>query len=315
MRVNYLKQPAVRESVTLSEVMSCNQNLPGQIEQIEKQSKRGILSTDNVGNANSFNLGGTHDSDRLNYLYGLLEALTELHRTHHSMESLLQTASRMVVNVLDLEHCSIGWLDENDMIIRIWTSYTREGAKINIARVLRAFSELVNSERPKSSNFAGQPCQFELDGDLLQGIEIISPLRVDKQIVGYVCGLKNEYADTDLLNAERSLFATLSQQISAAIEAHRMREKLDCPSIALALNPKEMESIVGLSPVEQPMLQPINNPEKLVKKIARRFFADLRRAGFETKQIMGVTNEILDSLLVVLNNAKSGQENCSSSSI
>lgn len=308
MGIDNLEPLAIGENASFSEVASYSPTLPNQLRQKVEPLTYGTLSAGKRGNAKTGREAGSNGSERLSDLHGSLQALTELHGTHRSMESLLRTASRLVVNILDLEHCSIGWLEENALGIRVWASHTREGANINTDRVCRAFSGLVNRQRPQCSNSATPPSRLGPDPGVWRGGEIMSPLRVDKQIVGYVCGLKNESSNARILDAERSLFATLSQHISAAIEAQRTREMLDCPYIALALSPKERESFAGLTPVERPFLDPINNPERLVRKIARRFFMDLRRAGFETKQIMCVSTEILDSLLVVLNKTKSRRQ-------
>jgi hypothetical protein len=246
------------------------------------------------------------DSQGMNYIDGSLRALSELYRCHPSMESLLQTASRLVVDILALEHCSIGWLRDNESGIEVWTDHTREGAEIDPSRVHQAFSGLVNRQPPRGNRCSGTrlPC-LESACALWQEREIVSPLRVDKQIVGYICGLKNEGADARISDTEKSIFIALSRHISAAIEAQRTREMLDSPYVALALTPLEREYVLGLSSLERPFREPAHNPEQLVRKIAQRFCADLHRAGFEIKQLLCVATEILDSLLVVQQKSKS----------
>ena len=46
------------------------------------------------------------------------------------------------------------------------------------------------------------------------------------------------------------------------------------------------------------MLDSIGNPEELASKIGRRFVGDLRKVGFETKQILSIVTEILGSMLI-----------------
>lgn len=248
---------------------------------------------------------GKNACDRLSYLYDSLQALSELYRTHRSLESLLSSATRLVVNTLDVEHCSIGWLDVEKMKIQVLASFTREGADINKERVVHAFSDLVNSKPFERKESIDSAFQLISDLELSRESEFISPLRVDRQIVGYVCGLKSENANVRDLDTERSVFFALSQQINAAIEAQRTREMLDFPTMALAVRSNERESGSGLSSAGRSFFEPINNQKKLVKKIAHGFFADLRKAGFETKQILDVATEILDSLLTVLQSPES----------
>jgi hypothetical protein len=222
------------------------------------------------------------------------------------MQALLQTASRLVVDIMGLEHCSIGWLNDNEFGIEIWTSHTRDGAEVNHSRVHKAFSGMINRKRAKPVEKPVDP-RHRLDASqaVMGKREIVSPLRVDKQIVGYVCGLKSEFSEETILATEKSLFSALSEHISAAIEAQRTREMLDSPYVALALTPVERECLAGLTPTDRPFLSPVNDPERLVRKIARRFFADLYRAGFEIKHILYLATEILDSLLVAQHEAKS----------
>lgn len=259
------------------------------------------------GNAKGLRKADTKATERLSYLFVACQALTDLHCTHRNMESLLQTASRLVVDILDLDHCSIGWLDKTDMAVKVWTGHTPKGRNANTSRVLEVFGDLVNRQRPKPEIATDTSCQWEPDWDNSWPKELIAPLRIDNQIVGYVCGLKNECVTQLISDSERAVFFTLSQQISAAIEGQRTREMLDSPYIAQALGPTERESFAGLSSVERPFRDPIKNPERLVRKIARQFFVDLRKAGFETDQILRIASEILDNLLAVLKKTKSSQ--------
>jgi L-methionine (R)-S-oxide reductase len=240
-------------------------------------------------------------------LHSWLEALTKLYCAHSSMESVLQTASRVVVNVLNLEHCSIAWLDENDWTIRIRISHTREGADVAPAQAVRAISNLVKRERPKQSGSARSVYNLGTERDLDHALELTAPLRMHKQIVGYLYGLRGQFSSPQFFETEKSLFVSLSQHISTAIEAQLTREMLDCPYVALVMNAQNEESIASLTPVKQRILTSVKDPEQLARKIARRFFRDLRRAGFETKQVLFVATEIIDSLNEVLRKAKSGR--------
>lgn len=269
---------------------------------------RESLSFSGPGKAEGFSQANANDDEGLSIIYASFQVLAELHRTHSNMDSLLQTASRIVVEILGIEHCSIGLLDKADMVIRVRTSHTREGKHANVQRILRVFADLVDSQRLKYSYVVGAQSRLGANPDLLLLKELISPLRIEKQIVGYVCGLKDEGFNAEILDSERAVFFSLSQQISYAIEAQQTREMLNCPHIALALSANERASLVGLGAMERPSLEPIANPEKLVRKVARRFFADLRKAGFETDQILRIATEILDNLLHVLQKTKARRQ-------
>jgi L-methionine (R)-S-oxide reductase len=51
-------------------------------------------------------------------------------------------------------------------------------------------------------------------------------------------------------------------------------------------------------------LAAVTNPEKVARIIARSFYKDLRKAGFETKQILVVATELIDSLNQALRRTK-----------
>ncbi len=241
-------------------------------------------------------------------LQNSLAALTQLYHTHPSMESVLKTASGLVVDILGLEYCSICWIDEEDLSIKVRTSHTRKGATVNPDQAVKAITDFVKRVRPNKSSHSqftcGKDCNLESGGAL----ELTSPLRVDKQIVGYLYALRNKTANKQFYDNVESLFITLSQNISAAIEVQQTREMLLCPYVELCLGAKKKESFSSLSPVNMHFLDSVKNPEKLVQKIARQFFRDLRRAGFDTKHILSVATEIIDNLNDVLRKVKVGRK-------
>ena len=243
-------------------------------------------------------LGSREGLQRFDHLQTTLNELSYLYRAHVSMDSLLPTSARVVVEVLGLDHCSIAWLNTDDGNIKIRASHTREGVEVKQDQVLKVLSGLINRQPPNSKGYPHN----QLNGKsrvIETGIacEVISPLRINKQIVGYICGLKNDSSGKPILEKERSIFTTMSKHISLAIEVQHTREMLDSPYISLSLTPIERESLAEMMSQEHSLSAHMSEPRKLVNKIARRFFVDLRRAGFEIKQILWVATEILDSML------------------
>jgi hypothetical protein len=288
------------EQTGLRELGPCRPLPANHVETTAKTPDQGFTNLCHLNRPWHIRLADDEDSQGLSYINGSLRALSTLYHSHPNMETLLQTGSRLVVDILDLEHCSIGWLCDNACGIEVWTGHTREGAEVDPRRLLQAFAGLVNRLPPRCNHRSGDPVPCaESACELWRQREIVSPLRIDNQIVGYICGLKSAGAEAWLSDTEKSIFIALSRHISAAIEAQRTREMLDSPYIALALTPREREGLAGLSALERPFLEPINDPERLVRKIARRFCADLHRSGFEIKHILCVATELLDSLLVV----------------
>ena len=110
----------------------------------------------------------------------------------------------------------------------------------------------------------------------------------------------DEFVKPGILVTERSLFRTLSQHISTAIEAQRKHHMLDDRQHALGLSRQESEFAATLTARQS--LHSVESRE-LARKIARRFFGDLRAAGFETKHIILVATEILDSVKEALRKA------------
>lgn len=296
----------VEEQAKLREADSCNALPASNAEDPSSTFDYGLMNTchENRSQFVQLSVDGT-DSQALTFVDGFLQVLSELYCSQPSMESLLQTASRLTVDMLDFEHCSIGWLSDSDFGIKVWTSYTREKAKVDHSRVHRVFSGLVKRQPPKRNHRSENhlDCR-ESSFDLILERELVSPLRVDNQIVGYICGLKNECTDACVSDIEKSIFFAFSRHISTVIEAQRTREILNNPYVALALTPKERELVAGLTSLEQPFTESGFNPELLVRKIARRFCTDLQKAGFEVKQMLCVATEILDSLLVIQRGSK-----------
>lgn len=242
-------------------------------------------------------------------VHSSLEALEELYRAHPSMESVLQTASRLVGEMLNLEHCSVGWFDGQDLSFRIRTSHTKEGANIDPNQAVLAFSDWVRKVRSGKTQHAQSLHSLMPKCDSEQALRLTAPLRVDKQIIGYLYGLRVRSKRAGLLDTERSLFATLTFHINAAIGAHRAREMVRSPYTALLAGALEKQWVDGISLEDLPCVGSGGDPEKFERNVARRFFGDLRGAGFETKQILTIATEMLGSVNEALRKKKSGQQN------
>ncbi len=239
-----------------------------------------------------------------------LEALKELYRTHTSMEGVLRTASRLVVQIVNLEHCSIVCFDKHEFGFCVRASHTKEGADVDPVQAARALSDFARRERSKHDAHVKSSGGFDPHREGEQACGLTAPLRIDKQIVGYLYGLRSRFSNPQFFDADRSLFVTLSQHINAAIEAQRLREMMDCPYAVTVLDAKERRCFSSVGAGNSAFSGSVKHPEEFVRRIGRGFFDDLHRAGFEARQIVSVATEIIDSLNTLLRKTHAGRRSC-----
>lgn len=218
--------------------------------------------------------------------------LNRLFESHEQLDSLLQAAAQALVESLDLQICVITWITANQVTMRVRATYHRKATNIQPFTGEDAISchhldehvesQLASDDWPdKDANFSKQ--------------EVTVPLKMNQQIVGYVCAtprdLKHGGTPFDI-----GQFHALCEMISHAIACAQMRQMLASRYVAAAAQ-KAARSEFGLEhTLEACMLQTVQNPEHVARIIARSFYKDLRKAGFAAKQILLIASEIIGYL-------------------
>ena len=131
----------------------------------------------------------------------------------------------------------------------------------------------------------------------------VAPIRIHRQVVGVLHGVLEKPPVEGELLGNPAVCKAFSEQLGFAIETQKMREMLASKYVARARQ-AQGQNDPGKQSLESHVLQAVRNPEKVAKIIARSFYRDLRKAGFETKQILVVASEIIENLNQTLRNTK-----------
>ena len=218
--------------------------------------------------------------------------LNRLFESHDQLDSLLQVAAQTLVESLDLQICVITWVTANQVTIRVRAKYRRkatnmspmEGEEVLVCPSLDAQVE---------SEVAGEDWPYKDENPSAQ--EVTAPLKINQQIVGYVCATPRDPKHGGA-PFDTEQFHAMCEKIGHAIACAQMRQMLASRYVAAAAQ-KAARSEFGLEhTLEACMLQTVQNPEHVARIIARSFYKDLRRAGFAAKQILLIASEIIGYL-------------------
>ena len=100
------------------------------------------------------------------------------------------------------------------------------------------------------------------------------------------------------------MFDALTEHLSLAVETQHLRQLLASRYATIALSRDRHGDGTEAGALDVRFLAAVAKPEKVARIIARSFYKDLRKAGFETKQILVVATELIDSLNVALRRTK-----------
>jgi len=266
----------------------------------------------------------THaDARDADWMCRALDGLCRLYRRHDSTERVLLGATQIVLDSLDLDYCAIVWLDANEPTLRARASRHRDES-INCAvfddRVI-AFLARELARDPALGDRATLYCgEAGVDGSVGSARRVRSvgrvrskakpqnalavPLRVNGQIVGYLCATSGKRLGPGNAGFDHRLFAALGEHLGFAIETQNVRQLLASRYAAIALSRDGHGDAADQTALDAQFLAAVTNPEKVARIIARSFYKDLRKAGFETRQILVVATELIDSLNQALRRTK-----------
>jgi hypothetical protein len=217
-----------------------------------------------------------------------LEALRRLCDQRDSVDALLEDATQIALDLLAAELCAIVWRDETRPTLRVRARRWRDGRSAggeDDARII-AF-------------VAGLP-----EAGASKGPEQARALRVGGQTIGYLYLREAAKPGRGAGGVDAALFDALAEHLGFAIETQNLRQLLASRYAAIALSRDVQRDSAAPSTLDGNVLAAVTHPEKVARIIARSFYKDLRRAGFETKQILVVATELIDSLNVALRRTK-----------
>jgi hypothetical protein len=225
---------------------------------------------------------------------GPVDALRRLCAQHESVDALLEDAAQIALEVLGAEVCAMIWLDEDRRTPRVRAWRRRDAQALSAdddARIVRFIAALHTP--PQGPKARAAP-----------GTERARALHIGTRTVGYLYaraegkrGARAPGLDTVLLDA-------LAAQLGMAIETLHLRQLLASRYATIALSRNGQGDGADAGALDVSFLSAVTHPEKVARIIARSFYKDLRKAGFETKQILVVATELIDSLNVALRRTK-----------
>ncbi len=221
--------------------------------------------------------------------YQTVVSLNRLFKPHEQLDCLLQNAAEVLVESLGLQICVITWITADKVTIRVRAKCKSNG----IGRPEPEDSFDAAPEYPSlPPNEMLSACKLNQNEDADAEQKLIVPLKVDHQIVGYVCATpraRHKPVATEHLHA-------LCETISRAIELTQLRQMLASRYAAAAAQKAARTEFGAEHTLDACMLQTAQNPEYVAKIIARSFYKDLRKAGFAAKQILLIASEIIGHL-------------------
>ena len=218
-----------------------------------------------------------------------LVMLSNLVEEHTSLDDSLKELSKLVATTLKTDNCSIMLLKEahDEPCLRVQAHYGRLPAAAYKDSL--ALGEGFAGKVAKT----GEPMLIKdiADSDLSQkrsipGGFIIFPIILNKSIIGVVN--VNTPSDHHTFNqTDLELASILSLFISKSIQKLYLQNALKSHFV-LAAVAKEKDGNASTQVVQE--------PQRLVKILAKSFFNDMKHIGLENDHILGAATELIDLL-------------------
>ncbi|KAA0231855.1 GAF domain-containing protein [candidate division KSB1 bacterium] len=222
-----------------------------------------------------------------------LTALARLYERHGTLDALLQAAAQITAEALTVAYCGIAWVEDDRTKFRMRADFGANGVNGHAEDAVRLVAAMIheNSHVMPANHGTGNELAYVSHNDNMLAV----PLHVKEKLVGYLV-----IADENKCAADESLLATLSKHTGFAIEMHNMRQMLASSYLVKTLGLGKKKGVSGQNGFNSHMLTAVAEPEKVATIIARTFYKDLRKAGFESGQILTVATELIGSLTEAL---------------
>jgi len=230
----------------------------------------------------------------------LTKALTLLNRLfahHETVEALLQEAAQVAVELLPLEHFRIALFAEDNVTLETRGSFSRNGSQRLRTAGNGVFENRPAGVRRHNAGATEAAADSEWWGDL----------KVNGQVIGRFYGWP--VAKLSVLEAawQHEAFLAFGAHVGRALEAQKTRHMLASQYTMLALS-RGADDSASQEPLSSHILAAVKSPEKVAVIVARSFYRDLRKAGFEPKQVLVVASELIENLNLALRRTKAKTE-------
>ncbi|MDQ7065413.1 MAG: hypothetical protein Q9P90_14345 [candidate division KSB1 bacterium] len=216
----------------------------------------------------------------------MLEACNRLFQRFDRIPDLLELAVKTASEVVDAEFAAIYWQNEEKRVQVFFSESPLVPAKQHKLHAL--LSDLFAGQvQPEGKMVAPQrPAPMARHASAI--------IRLQGRIVGMVYAEFPGMVHEEIVS-QHEILTQFTALLGHAIEFYQTRQLLTSRYAAFALCQNEPQ-IDSRSSLESHILAAVQNPEKVAKIIARSFYKDLRRAGFETRQILVVASELIENL-------------------
>lgn len=231
-------------------------------------------------------LTGHYTMPQTSLMQRSLAAFAILYGRHATLDALLQAAAQIAAQILSVDYFGIAWIEGDGKNFRVRASFGTSGAKGYADEVHNLVASIIRCN--------GSSAKADHSANVLA-----VPLRVQAKVVGYIFANGLQPDKVEAGNRE-SLLAALSEHIGSAIEMHNMRQMLASSYLGKTLGLGRKKGVSGQNGFNSHMLTAVAEPEKVATIIARTFYKDLRKAGFESGQILTVATELIGSLTEAL---------------
>jgi L-methionine (R)-S-oxide reductase len=227
----------------------------------------------------------------------------------NNLEESLSQQVAMAATLVDAASCSIMLLNTGEGEAMRMSMYARHGTLPDAAltasvasgegiagRVLASGTALLVADIEQSSYAALARRRDGRAGSLM-----CAPIRIDGKIVGVINASRPAPDKPDQASfgeTELRLLEVAALFIGKSIQVQQLQRLLDSRFAQLALL-QEAKHKVG-----QSVLTAYRNPEDVARILARSFFREMTKAGFEPPQIVGAATELIGQLNVHLNSKK-----------
>jgi L-methionine (R)-S-oxide reductase len=211
-----------------------------------------------------------------------------------TLEESLEQQAAMTAALVGAASCSIMLLNTGEGEAARMSVYARHGDQPDAAldtsvaygegiagSVLASGTALCIADVGRS-DYAGLARSPDAAGSLM-----CAPVRIDGRIVG-VLNVANPPGVPPFGETELRLLDVVALFIGKSIQVQQLQHLLDSRFAQLALLQDARDGA--------PVRTAYRNPQEVVRLLARSFFREMTKAGFEPAQIVGAASELIDQL-------------------
>ena len=218
-----------------------------------------------------------------------LKMMGDLFAPHDTLDVLLEEAARVTVDLLGADYAFVIWATVSPQRLSVRARWSRPGVVDSPALSDQAVAFVENNQHTNTAELTSpsasqQPCENSM---------VLHHLKVKGESVGYLVVLPGL---VDSARFPNLLFSVIGEQIGRTIEVHQTRQFLASRYSALAQFKETGDDAGEAEPLDGHLLAAVRNPDKVARLLAKSFYRDLRKAGFDANQVLLVASEIIGNL-------------------